>query len=307
MDPAIEDDAAVDGEPVTALELRRPDVPVTLTDLAARKGEAIEIIEARVTVLETLRKAALRCTHPEDWLLFKAPAEHGGQVVGYLQDCGCDRVRDLYGIRVFDVSKPEKLTTNDPAVFHYVITGCGRSAFTLQTVEGIEGGRSSTDDVCRDVKGLALDLLVRKSARANLDGNITRELAGLKAVPLDEIKAAWEHTTKTVERCRLGRGFGTARERLGATRAEEPTVTPPKCGVCGTVAKWRPANDKGPAFYGCPKYKEHEDRKWSITEEKWRAQQPAAPTPDDVATPNSQSPNPKAPPVTQSDIPWGGR
>src|SRR4051812_7540097 len=104
----------------TAIALRSPAIATTLSELAALKGEAEEIIRARVQVLETLRRAAIRTTSPEDWLLFKSPDEQGGQITGYLQDCGADRVRDLYGIEVYDVSKPEKVVGTEPGVFHYL-------------------------------------------------------------------------------------------------------------------------------------------------------------------------------------------
>ena len=120
--------------------MRHPGIPVTLSELAALKGEAIEVIAARVQVLETLRRAAIRATSPEDWLLFRAPEEQGGQIVGYLQDCGADRVRDLYGIEIFDISKPEKVVGNDPAVFHYLISGSGRCKLTRQILEADRGG-----------------------------------------------------------------------------------------------------------------------------------------------------------------------
>jgi hypothetical protein len=161
----MNDTNVIDQDPpeTEALALRKPATPVTLSELAALKGEAVEIIEARVLVLETLRKASIRATSPEDWLLFKSPDEQGGQIVGYLQDCGCDRVRDLYGIEIFEVSKPEKVVGNEPGVFHYLITGSGRCKLTRQVVEAMEGGRSSTDDVCRGKSGAELELLVRKA------------------------------------------------------------------------------------------------------------------------------------------------
>jgi hypothetical protein len=87
------------------------------------KSEALEVIEARIQVLDTLRKAAIRATSPEDWLLFKAK---DGSITGYLQDCGCDRVRDLYGIEVYDISVPTKIPGTEPGQFHYLISGSGR-------------------------------------------------------------------------------------------------------------------------------------------------------------------------------------
>lgn len=283
MDPDVIDERDADVDASDRIALRHPGVPVTLGELAALKGEALEVIEARVLIIQTLRRAAIRATSPADWLLFKSPDEQGGQIIGYLQDCGADRVRDLWGIEVFDISTPEKVTGNDPAVFHYIISGSGRCKLTRQVLERVEGGRSSTDDFCKDKKGLDLDLAVRKAARANLDGNITRELSGMKSVPVEDLTAAWEGTPKGIEACRRGRGFGTQSERLGATRAGVPDVDPPTCGVCGTVAKYRPANDKGPAFYGCPNYQKHADRKWSIKADAWVKQQPTAAAPPPAA------------------------
>ena len=215
-DPDVESPLDDDAPPhVDALTLRRPDVPVDLGELAALRGEAHEIVEARVQILETLRKASIRATHPEDWVLFKARAEDGGQIVGFLEDAGTDRVRALWGIRIFNITKAEKIVGNDPTDFMYVITGDGECAITHEIVEQMEGGRSSKDDFCKDKHGAALDMAVRKAARANLDGGITRELAGMKSVPVQELEAAWIGTSKTIDRCRKGRGFGTHDERLG--------------------------------------------------------------------------------------------
>jgi hypothetical protein len=266
------------------LALRRPDIPVTLSELAALKGEALEVIEARVQVLATLRRAAIRATSPEDWLLFKSPEEQGGQIVGYLQDCGADRVRDLYGIEIFEVSTPEKVVGTEPGVFHYLITASGRCKLTRQVVEAMEGGRSSTDDFCRGKSGAELELLVRKAARANVDGNITRELAGMKSVPLADLGEAWAGTKKSIEHCRHGRGFGTRDERVGGASDKAPDLEPPVCAHCGSKGVYRPAKNNRAAFYGCPNYTKHPDKKWIVDAAKWAAEQakrtPAAETTD---------------------------
>jgi hypothetical protein len=254
--------------PPTALELRRPDVPADLNELAAQKDQALDIIDARAKVLATLRKAAIGATSPEDWLLFRSPVEQGGQVTAYLQDCGADRVRDLYGIEIFNVSRPERLATNDPNVFHYLIRGDGRCKLTRQTVVDIEGGRSSTDDFCRGKTGVDLELAVRKAARANLDGSITRELAGLKSVPIDELKEVWAGTRKKVENCRLGRGFGTRDERLGGGERPDQDVQPPPCGVCGKPMELRKGS-KG-FFYSCADYKQHGRDARTVDLEEWK-------------------------------------
>lgn len=260
------------------LQLRRPDIPVTLSELASLKGEAIEVIEARAQVLHTLRVAAVKETHPTDWILFKSPDEQGGQVVGYLSDAGCDRIRDLFGIEVFGLTVPQKIAGAAPGEFMYVITGSGRCKFTRQSVENMEGGRSSTDDFAKDVEGPALELLIRKAARANLDGNITRELAGLKSVPLEELQRGWNGTPKKTEQCRLGRGFGSRSQRLGATDEKAPDVTPPTCPHCKTPGVYRPAKGTRAAFYGCGNYQKHPagSKPFIIDAAKWVADQQLA-------------------------------
>lgn len=259
----------IDHENDRALMIRSPAIPTTIAELAHLKGEALEILEARVRILETLHKSALRMTSPPDWVLFKSPEEHGGQVVGYLQDCGAERCRDLYGIEIFNVSTPQKIPGATPAEFFYVITGDGRCSITRQQVEAMEGGRSSTEDFCKDRKGADLELAVRKAARANLDGNITRELAGLKSVPIEEIAEAWKGTNKTIEQCRRGRGFGTRDQRLGATAAEA-AIDPPLCPVCKKPMLLR--NGQRGKFYSCADYKDHgrAAKTWNL--EDWIAE-----------------------------------
>lgn len=271
----------------TTLDLRRPDVPTTIEQLAARKGEAVEIIEARGLILSTARLLGIKHTHPEDWVLYKAPEDAGGQVVAYLQDAGCDRVRDIFGIEVFDVSRPEKIAGTEAGVFHYVISGSGRCRLTLQVVEAMEGGRSSTDDFCKDKTGAELELAVRKAARANLDGNITRELAGLKSVPVGELARAWEGTAKKVEACRKGRGFGTRDERLGGKPVTGPDVEPPVCPHCKATGIYRPAKGTRGAFYGCPNYQKHPQQKWVVDAAKWSDQAKTSQPPVDSKQPTA--------------------
>lgn len=294
LDPTVE---------TTALVLRDPRVPVTIDQLAALRGQALEVLDARVLVLETARRKAIRMTYPPDWVLFKAP---DGAVTGYLQDVGADRVRDVLGIEVFNVSAYERVTSADGASFVYLVTGDGRSRLTLQTVERMEGGRGSDDEHCKGKTGAALELAVRKAARANLDGGIVRELAGLRAVPIEEIGAAWEGTARRVEQCHKGRGFGSGDERHGATRAGVPDVEPPTCPVCPPVngapvkLAYRAGKDGRGAFYGCPNYTSHPNRKVTVDAERWLAQSRAA-------APPASSSAPEAPPPTFARAPGADR
>jgi len=261
------------------LALRDTRVPATLDQLAAQKEHALEILEARITVLETSRRRAIRMTHPPDWNLYK---DREGVVIAYLSDGGCERVRDILGVEVYDVSAPEKMANGDGS-FMYLQRANGRSKLTTQVVEAMEGGRSSTEDFCRDAKGAQLELLVRKATRANLDGNIARELMGLRNVPLTELQEAWQGTSKDWNQCRKARGFGSAEERLGATREGVPDVPPPTCPVCKTPdgklplpLEYRGAKGTRGAFYGCRFYAKHPQQKVFVDAADWVAKQRAS-------------------------------
>lgn len=252
--------------------------PSTLSQLAGQLDRGLDIIKARAAILETARRAAIRMTSPEDWLLFK---DKEGRTVGYLQDAGCDRVRDVYGIEVFDISKPEKIQIGT-AEFMYVITGSGRCHLTGQVVESIEGGRSSTDDyIVRQnppLIGSQMELAVRKSARANLDGGITRALAGLQSVPLEEITEAYRgDTKKTRARFREGRGFSSGAERRGAAVESEWNGEAPNCPTCNAkmVYKSGGLTKDGRAygaFWSCSTYPKC---KGSMKHEDWVSSLPA--------------------------------
>ena len=288
--PPVDIDVDLDGPETTALQ--RTQTPVhTLTGLSALKGEAVEVIGAATQVLTTLRNNGLRMLHPTDCLSFKHP---NGQVTVYVQDCGTQRFRDLFGIEIYNVSEPVKVQGTTPGDFMYIVRGDGRSKFTGQRVENIEGGRSSTDDFCKGVTGPALELLVRKAARANLDGNITRMLSGTKNIAVEDLERNWVGTGKSIDHITKGRGWG-----LTDARAEmDPTIPPPVCKVCNTTAVLRAGQGGRPAFWGCPKWKSHEDRKWTQDAADWARKQKAQPPAQTAAAqPQPQRPAAPAPPA----------
>ena len=151
----------------SALELQRPDVPVNLNDLAARKGEGSRSLEARHQVLTTIRKFAIMATWPEDWLLFKAPAEQAAGRRVPARTAAAIGCAISTGSKSSTSAAPRRSRRTIRAVFQYRITGSGRCKLTRQIVEEIEGGRSSTDDFCKGKSGSDLDLSARKAARAN--------------------------------------------------------------------------------------------------------------------------------------------
>ena len=284
LELAGEPEVIADDPPADLLALRDPRTGATLDQLSTHRQVAHEILDARITILETARKRAIRITYPSDWNLYK---DREGVVIGYLCDAGCERVRDILGIEVFNVSRPERVTSPDGG-FLWLQTADGRSKFTTQVVENMEGGRSSTEDFCRGVTGPALDLLVRKATRANLDGNIARELMGMKSVPLQELQDAWSGTNKDWNQCRKARGFGSQEERLGAAKADTPDVPPPTCPVCKDAQgnplplEYRAAKGNRAAFYGCRFYSKHEQTKVIVDAAKWAGQAKTPPPPVDL-------------------------
>ena len=248
----------------------------TIGGLSAPDAATEIILRKRKIVAEMLRTFSLQMLSPADVVLFKARDEDGGLVVAYIQECGCQRYAPLWGVRSYNISRPEKIAGDEPGEFYYVITGDGECSITGQRVEGIEGGRSSLDDFCRGKRGAELEMLVRKAARANFESNLTRRLTGTQSVPVEELERAWKGTHKKISDCRLGRGFGTRAERVGAP-APAPDVPAPSCGVCGKPGRYYPATRTRGAFYGCPDYAKHPSQKWSQDAEKWIAAHPPAP------------------------------
>ena len=239
--------------------VRSPAVPTTLEDLAAL-DEGMEIIEAREKILETIRKASIRATNPQDWVLFKAVDPGGAErITGFLQDQGCKRVLPLWGIDIINLSGFEKTTDTVTGDFAYSIKGDGFCGFTKRSINDVEGLRYSTDRFLDNVTGIMKEMRVKQAARANLDGNITRKLTGLGSVAVEEIQEVWKGTWKTIDLCAKGQGYGTAKQRQGVDGKDAPKVPAPMCEAekCGKTMRYFGASPDGkkPAAWLCPDYK----------------------------------------------------
>lgn len=274
---ATETTAPVDDEsPIEegSLTLRGGAVPVTIEELAALSvSAAIKNIEARFTIVDTIRARAVMATFETDWVLFKQPEEQGGQVTGYLMDAGAKRALGGAGVEVYDVSDPMRIDGAEPGTFSIRFYASGRHRVTGQVIEKVLGSRSSTDDACKGLTGVPLEDKVLKMARANCDGNVARKLIGLQNFPADELVRIWSRLTppRTIEKCNRGRGFGSREERQG--RGAAPSVPPPKCPHCGSEGVWRAGKDGKPDFYFCPTHTKHPNKKWFLDAGPWIAQQ----------------------------------
>jgi len=289
-DTDIEHDEIVpaDVAPSTGLERRRFDAPLRLEEIAMLKAdEGVAIIKAQETILTTLRASAIRMTSPEDWVLNKTPDEQGGQITAYLENCGGQRLRKHFRIEIFNVGdppgsgNPTRIPTADPKVFYYVIRGDGRCNLTGEVIEGVEGARGSTGPWAANFTGEELEINMRRAARTNLDGRITRDLAGLNSVPAAELEAAWAGTTKKLAQCRRGKGFGTRDARMGGDVARDAGIDPPVCRLCNSKMVLR-KGQRGD-FYSCPKYRDHGKDAYTVDADKWIKEHPPTLTPSQAA------------------------
>ncbi len=272
-----EEERAIEPEVIEpSTDLVRPSTPINVNELASLEGtRGLHIVEQRTQILETLRVAALKLTMPNDWVLFKSP---DGAVTGFLQDSGCDRVKKLFGIQIDNLGDMELIEDSEAKEFAFSIKGEGHCALTGEHVYDMEGVRYSTEPFAQQKpEGIQRRVAVQKAARANLDGGITRELTGLKSVPVEELTKAWDGSWKKWEMCSKGRGFGTGEQRIGAGGATSGGLDAadiPTCSVCKDEPKlvFRPAKGDRAAFWGCKNYESHPKDKVFIDHAKLLAE-----------------------------------
>jgi hypothetical protein len=242
-------------------ELSRPSIPVTIDELAVIPDDrGVAIVEARKKIIESLRRASVLLTSPQDWLLFRTKE---GAVTAYLQDSGCKRVWQIWGIEITPKGEFEKITDTNTGDFAYRCLADGVCKVTGLFVHDIEGIRYSTEDFCASVKPeLKKEMFVKLAAIANRDGNIIRSLTGMKSVAIEFIEDVWRGTGKTTQYCSKGKGYGSQQERQGA-KIQEPTDIPaPICEKedCGKQMKFvaggtsRTSGKPYPAFWSCPDF-----------------------------------------------------
>lgn len=161
--------------------------------LATSPEQALTRVDALVTILDKLRRAAIRSTYAGDWVIHVSRDSDGNilRQAGYLQDCGAERAGKVWGI---DVSAPAVEREDFPDhtyAYHMVADAVSKVTGERLTVEG---SRWSGDAFfARREKGPdeKIDPVdVRKAAWANTHGRAVRALAGLTAVPLEELREA---------------------------------------------------------------------------------------------------------------------
>ncbi len=239
---------------------------VTIEQLA-NDVDGLEKTERGIAIMKVLRAASIAVTFPHDWVLFKAE----DRITGFLQEVGCQRIRDIWGIEITDLQEFVRTEDAETKDFSYAITGNGYSKRTGQMVYDLTGTRYSYEDfiVHRKLKALQIETEVKKAARANLDGNIVRALAGMKSVPAEELDEVWIKagmtSYKSTKLCPKGRGFGTANERAGGSSEKNGGVDVqdiPFCTYCEPPERLVFRAEK--QFWGCRNYGKHPDQKMII-------------------------------------------
>lgn len=255
------------------LDLRRPDVPMTLEEIAALGEEgAAKIIKSRVQIIKTLRAASIQQCHASDWVLNK---DRNGRVRAYLEDGGCQRLMDLWGISLDNVTCGPRENSEDGKSYAYTFIGDAYCNVTHRSIKREEGTRYSTERYAQEKpEGIQRESAVKKAARANLEGRCVRNLAGLNNVPLEELILV--SGDKDFERkATKGHGWGTQSERLGAEA--EHGLAPadfPICDACLAMPKpvtttmvFKKEGKDGPYWY-CPNWKAHEKVKSFVNHQK---------------------------------------
>jgi hypothetical protein len=258
------------------IEIAPKQVPVTVDDFTSLPEEqGIERVAVKHKIIDTLRRASIMLTSPQDWLLFKAE----DRVTAYLQDSGCARIAPLWGIEITPVGDFVTITDDEkPGEYAVKCEGDGYCNVTQLFVKNVIGVRYSTDDVVKDLPTLVKKVRTQQNSIANRNGNIIRLLAGMKSVAIEEIDSVYkaEGKGKTTALCVAGRGFGSRADRQGAGgKGKAPSDIPaPMCDVCQKTMKFVDGTGKQyESFWSCPD-KKKVDGKWnehsSINDKKYR-------------------------------------
>lgn len=249
-------------------------IPVTLDELANLPEEqGLEKVENRVKIVQALRRASIELTNPQDWLLFKSP---DGAVTAFLQDSGCGRILPLWGIDIEPKNGFTRIDDEKDGEFAYECCADGFCNATGRFVKDVTGVRYSTEDFCKNLPPLLKDVRVKQASVANRNGNIVRALAGMKGVALEELQAVWG-TRKSIDKCSLGKGYGSKADRQGAggvSAATPKDIPAPICETCQKTMKFIDGTGKNyKSFWACPD-KKKVDGKWnehsSINDEEYR-------------------------------------
>lgn len=201
----------------------------SIIDALVRHEDSAALFERRVRLIEQCRIAAIRATAPEDWVLFRGK---DGSTNAMLTAPGAAVVAHYYGIEIYNL-RPMRdgvfspVRTEDGDEVSYAAWCDARCNVTGQSVESIEARRSSSEDFVgrgglSGTSALVADADLRAATAQLLKTKAVRILAAMSRVPLRVLEEAWRPVEgKSTSDCRLGSGFGSAKDRGAGRVAEE--------------------------------------------------------------------------------------
>lgn len=214
-----------------AVERVRQTSEETLLAQLQNMERGVEVIRRRAEALSTIRTMALRLTAPADWI---QAVGQDGVATATLKASGAQKIAPLYGVSLRNVRPlgdrgefaPERIELPDGAFDYrawcdvYVgLTGAAIDAleFTRRSTEDFVGRKTDRDGRIVKKHGVnALDGDIRNAVFSGLMTRAVRFAAGMTRVPVEDIAAAWDGTSKKVERIPSGFGGGSSSERAAA-------------------------------------------------------------------------------------------
>ena len=242
MEPASEvsaEELADEARRTQALDVARASTgpAVVPTGMAARPALTVDIvsiesperaeaiIQNRIRVLRTLRRASMAETRGSDWTLGRAK---DGRITASLRASGAQKVRKYWGISIFPHSADVRVTTSLDGQRVFEITGDAVCATTGEREANIRGYRVEGEEFTgRDIDRVGMEDL-KQAARTALDTKAVRILAGLSAGEPGELAEVWNCTIdEVVRRCVQGPGFGKGRDRSEPQAGPRPASPAP--------------------------------------------------------------------------------
>ncbi len=234
---AVQEDVAQDAEILSGPEnagrelaetskevARHEAMDVAFADRVQMQSNAIELIERRAEMFETLRMAAMRDTWPRQWV---AHRDRSGATICIPGSAACRRIGQLFGVQVTNKRpvnaegnfEPKAYGTSVDDVVEYRGWCNAKAKSTGDEEFDIMAARQTSEKfIGRD--GHETDVML--SVGTLLHSKSVRTLAGCSQVPMETLADVWKNDgRKSTDQITKGHGFGSSDERGAAQVAEE--------------------------------------------------------------------------------------
>ena len=182
----------------------------------ADPDRAVQIVQARIEGLQTIRRAAIAATGPQDWVLFR---DREGHVSALLRASGAAKVAGYYGVVIRPRGDVVVRRGEDGGGKVAEIQVDAACAVLGTAICGLVASRHEGEQFTgRDHATVGLEDL-KKAAYTSALAKAVRILCGLSGVSLSDLATAWECSEESAEkRCYRGSGYGKSADRQPAAR-----------------------------------------------------------------------------------------